>query len=109
MTIYYILECEELESLNRGSGIRELWEKLPTHIQRDWAKAGLKYLRQYNLRHPLFALFVSFLRENARNTADDNFAIIEKKLSRKSTTMYGIFHQEESCSTFQFGNLSCEK
>ena len=87
VALYHIPECQELESLNRGSGIRELREKLPTHIQRDWARAGLKYRRQYNLRHPPFAFFVSFLREKARDAADDNFAIIEKKLPRKTTTV----------------------
>ena len=90
VALYHNPERQELESLNRGSGIRELREKLDTHIQRDWARAGVKYRRQYNLRHPPFTFFVSFLREKSRDAADDNFAVIENKLPKKSTTVKAL-------------------
>ena len=81
----YISKCQELENLNLSSGLRDLREKLPTFMQRKWAKIGQDYYDAHNNRHPPFGFFIQFLRDQAKTASTDNFAVIDKKTTSTSS------------------------
>ena len=62
-----------LTYLDTARGINPILEKLPISLQEKWMVHGTRYKQQYHVSFPPFAVFSSFIREEARMRNDPSF------------------------------------
>ena len=70
---FNISRSAELSILNLSTGLKPIWIKLPRNLQESWRKCGQNYEDRNNGTHPPFEVFVSFLKEKAREYSNSNY------------------------------------
>ena len=77
--------CPELEQFNLSTGTIPIREKLPTVIQMEWAKIGIKFKKD-NGQHPPFSIFLTWLHEEAKARGDRGFEMCKPETRQPKPT-----------------------
>ena len=106
----YMSVCNELRIFNLASGLRDIWSKLPDHLQNKWRTYGNEYEDRHFGLNPSLSIFIIFLEIQVKEICNPNYEKVGNSRDFKNqkhslTTVLKTEFEESHTSTDEHSDI----